>query len=98
MENKSSTFITTKKCKIQFSLPELDDSKIVEHSVYVDESKLTEQPRHDMIMGCDLMTELGIKLDFKDRVMTWDGASTPMKSQDLDSLLSIKSAHKWGCK
>ena len=83
MGNKSRNFChQQKQCKLQFTFLELDSSKIVEHSVFIDEVKLTEQPRYDMIMGCNLMSELGIKLDFINRAMTWDGASTPMNSEN----------------
>ena len=43
--------------------------------------------RYDMILGCDIMTELGITLDFKDQTMTWDDLTINMK--DPESLLDL---------
>ena len=40
-----------------------------------------------MILGHDIMSELGITLDFKDQMMTWDDSTIHMK--DPESLLDI---------
>ena len=78
---KAGTFTTNKKCKVQVTLPEFDDNKIIEYEVHVDDSPDAASHSYDMIMGCDLMAELGIKMDFGDRVMTWNGITAPMKSR-----------------
>ena len=37
------------------------------------QAKIFDQPcQYDMIVGCDLMSELGIILDFKNKTITWD--------------------------
>jgi len=82
---KAGNFTANTKCKIQFRLPEFDDSKVIEHTVHVDTTPLKTQPKYDMILGTDLSEELGITLDFKERVMTWEGATAPMKSRELAS-------------
>ena len=40
---------------------------------------------YDMIIGSDLMIQLGISVDFKHSVIQWDGVTVPMKK--LRSLL-----------
>ena len=54
-------------------------------------SMLTLLPVHmhhyDMILGHDIMSELGITLDFKDQTMTWDDLTIHMK--DPESLLDL---------
>ena len=35
-----------------------------------------------MILGCDVLSELGIMLDFKDPTMTWDDSTIRMKDPE----------------
>ena len=63
---KAGNFATSTKCKIQFRLPEFDDNKVIEHTVHADTSPLKRHPKHDTILGTDLLEELGMKLDFKE--------------------------------
>ena len=35
--------------------------------------------RYDAIIGRDLMSEIGVKLDFKNKLVQWDGMSVDMK-------------------
>ena len=80
---KAGNFTTNTKCKIQFRLPEFDDNKVIEHMVHVDTTPLKTQPKCDVIIGTDLLEELEMTLNFKERVMTWAGATAPMKSREL---------------
>jgi hypothetical protein len=77
---KGGTFKTNLKCKIQFSLPEFNEHKVIEHTVHVDTN--TKNSRYDMIVGSDLLSELGFIFDYESRIMTWEGSSVPMKMQD----------------
>ena len=52
-------FETNKTCKVQFTLPEFNTQKLIEWKMHVDDS--TSSNLYDMIIGTDLMTELGIK-------------------------------------
>ena len=54
---------TTKRCDIQFSLPELLPTRLVKWSVHVD---ATNKLPYDMIMGRDALHELGINLNCKE--------------------------------
>ena len=45
--------------------------------MYVDET--TNLSRYDMIIGRDLMTELGMDIKFSTGEMTWDNASIPWR-------------------
>ena len=38
---------------------------------------------YDMIIGRDLLSELGIKIDFSDSTIEWDNAMISMKSIDV---------------
>ena len=60
-----------------FILPEFYKNRDIKWTMHVDESK-AGSCRYDMIMGRDLMTDLGIKFDFENFTMTWDNASIPI--------------------
>ena len=42
---------------------------------------------YDMIIGRDLLTEIGIDLLFSSRKILWDHKETPFKSQDADAAI-----------
>jgi hypothetical protein len=69
---------TSKQVKTHFTLPELYSDRVIEHKFNVLEAAIN----YDMIMGVDLMCELGIKLDFQDSTITWDEATMPFKSKE----------------
>ena len=78
--NTSAEPFTTKgKSKIQFKLPEFNETKVVEYEVHVTK----QQGQCDMIMGRDLLDALGIDISFKEGTVTWDNMSVPMKSPDI---------------
>ena len=68
-------FKTNKTCKVQLTLPEFDTQKLIEWKMHVDAS--TTSNLYVIIIGMDLMTELGITIDFAEQVMMWDGTTAP---------------------
>jgi hypothetical protein len=44
-----------------------------------------------MIMGRDLLEELGIIMNFNDHTVTWDTDTIPMKDRDTYNLSSVSS-------
>jgi hypothetical protein len=93
-ETKGGTFHTTKRCKTSFVLPEFFRNKAVEWEFHVDS---TPGPhKYDMIIGRDLMSELGITLNFGDSTMTWDESTISMKEpESLPDLLSPVNDFYW---
>ena len=69
---------TTKKTKTRLIMPELHADRIIEHTFHLINADLG----YDMIMGLDLMTELGIDLLCSTQETTWDEATIPWKSSD----------------
>jgi hypothetical protein len=69
---------TYKRTKAQFVLPELYSNRIIEHTFHL----LPTPTGYDMIIGTDLMTDLGIKLNFQDTSVEWEEASMPFKDKD----------------
>ena len=71
-------FETNEKAKVQFILPEFHESRVIKWNAHVTDKK----SNYDLIVGGDLMTELGIKIDYSEQSITWDEVSVPMKSRD----------------
>ena len=73
-------FQTRRKAKVEFQLPEFSTSKEISWSFHVDESDpKNDALGYDMIIGRDLLTDLGIIIDFEDGYIIWDGIKSPMK-------------------
>ena len=71
-------FETNQKTEVLFKLNEFDKSTTVRHDFTVCKQK----SNYDMIIGVDLMTKLGIILNFGDKTMQWKHVSVPMKNRD----------------
>ena len=69
---------TKKKCKTQFTLPELHDDRVVEWDFHVTKSL----GAHDMTIGRDILEFLGIDIKFSDKTIEWGFATMPFKDQD----------------
>ena len=79
---KTGSFQTTKTCKIKFILPAFHKKRDISWRAYVDETdKLSS--RYDMIIGRDLLEELGINFLFSEKLMEWDNATTSMLDPDV---------------
>ena len=66
---------TSEKAIIQFNLPEFYAKTVIQKDVFV----FNQELNYDMIIGRDLMTELGINLDFFHQKVKWQEAEIPMK-------------------
>jgi hypothetical protein len=69
---------TYRKTKTHFVLPKLYNNRITEHTFQL----LPNPIGYDMIVGTDLMADLGIKLNFQDSSIEWDEAPMPFKDKD----------------
>ena len=69
---------TDKKVKTHFILPELYPERIIEHTFHL----LPTTTGYDMIIGTNLMSELGLQLNFQDACVEWEDASMPFKDRD----------------
>ena len=72
---------TNKLAKLMFNLPEFYESKIVQCWAHVFEAKLN----YDMIIGRDLMMQLGININFKNKTINWMDAEVPMRNPQSTS-------------
>ena len=79
-------FKTNQKCKVTFALTELSPSRTIEFEAHVAPDSLN---RYHMIIGRDLLRDLGIVLDFGSETVIWDTAEIPMKETDAAFPTSI---------
>lgn len=64
--------------KVEFSLPEFHEEKILEWDVHV--SGMLHS--YGMIIGRDILTQLGIDLHFSTSTCTWDSSIITMRKSD----------------
>jgi hypothetical protein len=79
------TMTTSVKCQAQFTMPELFDNRVIEWDLYV----APNMGAYDMIIGQDLLTNLGIDIRFSTNTVEWDSIEIPMKESDA----TVKSFH-----
>ena len=70
--------VTNEKAIIQFNLPKFYTKTIIQKNVHVFNTPMN----YDMIIGRDLMSELGVSLDFFHQKVKWQEAEIPMKLPD----------------
>ena len=71
----AGTFKTTRQSDVQLRLPELSDTAQMRVSCHVTKQK----SNYDLILGREILRELGIKLDFSNNTTNWKDISIPMK-------------------
>ena len=74
----AGTFSTRGRTKVKFKFLELREQSLIEWDMHVTPNDM----HYDMIIGRDLLTELGIKLDFDNLCIEWKGSEVPMRSID----------------
>ena len=74
-QTTAGKFLTVTKTQVKFHLDEFLLSKKVEWSCHVSTTPLLE---YDMIMGRDLLLELGINLKFETKIIEWEGVEIDM--------------------
>ena len=62
------TLHTTHKCKIEINFPQLSPTRNIHWDVHV----TTNKSQYDLIIGHDLMTQLGIDIKFSTNQIVWN--------------------------
>ena len=75
----AGTYCTNNEIKVHFCMSEFSSIKIMEHLFHVNNNKGESGIGYDMIIGRDLMLQLGLLANFKRQVLQWDGVNVPMK-------------------
>ena len=85
-KTKGGIFANDKKAKIQFALPKFDTQKAIEWDIHVDSTTKSSETKYDMIIGSDVMDELGLDVKFSDHAVQWggeEGPSIPLKASKI---------------
>ena len=69
---------TQAKAKVQFTLPKLDDRVLSKWNLHV----AKDLGAYDMIIGRDILEDLGIDIQFSDQTVEWSGQTMPFKDRD----------------
>ena len=78
-------FVTKFKREMSFTLPEFSTSKIITWVCHVDTNTLRKNAQYDMIIGADLLSELGIDINYTTQRIVWEGIEIPMKDKNIIS-------------
>ena len=66
---------TSTLCQAQFVIPELHDNRVMHFDVHLAKNL----GAYDMIIGRDVMTDLGIDILFSNMTIEWDDSEIPFK-------------------
>ena len=75
------TFTAKQKALIDFSFPELDPGKKVTWTCHADTKTEKANASHDVIIGLDLLTEIGLYVDTETKMLHWEGHAAPLKER-----------------
>jgi hypothetical protein len=98
---KSNTFSTgggnlktTHEAKVTFSLSEFSNSKIIEWTFSLADR---DDLGYDMIIGRDLLGQLGIIIDYKNNLIDWEGTKIPMRDYERLRKLNLIKFKRFEC-
>ena len=75
----SGVYFTANDIKVTFLMPQFSIRKIINHQYHVDNGRGESGIGYEMIIGLDLMVQLGLEDNFKRQVLQWDGTTVHMK-------------------
>ena len=87
----AGTFSTTGTVQTLMQFPDFSETMTVKSSIHLTKSV---SPRYDMIIGRDLMKELGVTIDFKDGLVHQGTQQVTMR--DMDALPSLRNSIRSG--
>ena len=88
-ETKGGIFITEGTCTTTFSFPEFKNWKGIEWQLHVDSMTKAKDSHYDMIIGGDLMSELGLDIKYSTHTVQWDQHEISMKEQGAIDKLDV---------
>ena len=74
------SFTTQYSASVGFRLIEFSNSKQIKWDFQVDSTQQSGNVQYDMIIGSDLMAQLGIDIAYSTKEINWDGETIPMKT------------------
>ena len=85
----SGTYCTAQFVNVPFCIPEFSSRKIISHQFHVANDEGDSGIGYVMVIGPNLMVQLGLMSDFKIQFIQWDSAEVTMK--DPSGLLGQKN-------
>ena len=79
-KTQAGNFTSTEMAQMQFILLELQKQTTMEHDFHLVPDELAG--RYDVIIGIDMMSAIGVKINFSTQEIEWDGATAPMKDRE----------------
>ena len=75
------TFNSTAKASMGLQFIEFEEKgkQTVEHEFSVNGTHYKHEPSYDVIIGTDLMWNMGVKINFREETLEWDGETLPLK-------------------
>jgi hypothetical protein len=87
-------FTTKRKALVDFKLPELNTHKKVTWAAHMDETSDPDKALYDIIIGMDMLCELGVVIDTEAKVIRWEGNETPLCNRGvLSNQETVNSIH-----
>ena len=75
----SGLYCTTHDVEVNLCMPDFSISKIIEHCFHVYNNKVKSGIYYEIIIGRDLMVQLGLMSNLKRQFPQWGGATVPLK-------------------
>ena len=75
----AGVYCTTHNVKVHFCMLEFSGSKIIDHCFHIENNEGESGIGYDMIIGRDMMVQLGLTTNFKHQLLQWDGTTVHMK-------------------
>jgi hypothetical protein len=75
------TYTTKRKALLDFKFPELSTTREVSWVCHVDDRTESKTALYDMIIGMDLMCDIGIYVNTKDKTVVWEDIAVPLKER-----------------
>jgi Retroviral aspartyl protease len=82
-------FVPNLQREVRFTLPELSTSKVIQWVCHEDPKTLRKNAQYDMIIGADLLSELGLEINFSTQWIIWVGIEIPMNDKHIISDLQM---------
>ena len=89
-KTKAGSFQTNRKATVTFLLYELHKHRKITWPMYIDENS-KDKSNYDMIIGRDLLHEVGIDLLFSTKEIAWDDSTIAMRDPDQLKPYNIES-------
>lgn len=87
----AGTFTTTHVCDMKLTLPEFSMTRTVHATVHVTDQVMTR----DLIIGRELLNDLGIDIKFSTNTIQWGDLEIPMKPKDISPMthFAVEDSH-----